>query len=125
MQKECDVNEIMRKFQVTGTIEHVNKHGAEYGFAEAIEYQEAIELTRRADEMFAELPSSVRKKFDNKPEAFLDFVQKEENLEEMEGMGLLTDEAAERLQVARAAIKAEEQTNPPGSSETTETEQVE
>jgi len=88
-KKECDINAIMAKYQKTGLIDHFNNHKANYGFAPAIEYREALEKIRTAQEMFAELPSQVRKKFGNDPEQFLAFTQDPSNRSEMAVLGLL------------------------------------
>lgn len=94
---ECDINNILRKFQKTGAIEHMNKHEPEYGFATSLTFIEAMQTVDQAKQMFADLPSSLRKKFNYKPEAYLDFVQNPENLPEMAELGLLTPEAVSRL----------------------------
>lgn len=85
---ECDINKIMAKFQRTGVINHYAKHAPEYGDASPIEYLDALQTVATANEMFAELPSSVRKRFSNSPEEFLEFVQNPENLDECRKMGL-------------------------------------
>ena len=47
--------------------------------------------------MFADLPSSIRTKFNNDPAQYLDFVQDPEKLEEMRELGLaLADPEAEK-----------------------------
>lgn len=85
--EECDINLIMAKFQKTGAISHFSKHEARYGFAEGVEFHEAMNIVREGDSMFAELPSLLRARFEN-PAAFLDFVQDEANAEEMVKLGL-------------------------------------
>jgi len=79
----------MAKYQKTGLIDHFNNHKANYGFAPAIEYREALEKIRTAQDMFSELPSQVRKKFGNDPEQFLAFTQDPTNRSEMAVLGLL------------------------------------
>jgi len=86
--KECDINNIMAKYQKTGAIDHVNKHQASYGYATSDDFQSALETVARGKRMFDELPSSIRTKFDNDPGKFLDFVQDENNTEEMQELGL-------------------------------------
>ncbi len=78
----------MAKYQKTGAIEHVNKHQASYGYATSDDFQTSLEIVARGRDMFNELPSSIRTKFENDPAKFLDFVQNEENLQEMQEMGL-------------------------------------
>lgn len=85
---EVDVNNIMRRYVKTGVIDHVNRNQPFYGDVPAHTYHEAIEQVRKADEMFLELPSAVRKFFDNDPAQFLAFVQDPANKEDLYTMGL-------------------------------------
>lgn len=85
---ECDINKIMDKFQRTGVISHYATHAPTYGDASPVEYLDALLVISTANEMFAELPSSVRKRFNNNPEEFLEFAQNPDNLEECRKMGL-------------------------------------
>lgn len=84
----CEINNILRKYQKTGVIEHVNKHKPSYGFASSVQFQEAMETVTVAQQMFDDLPSGLRNRFSNDPAQFLDFVQNPENEEEMIKMGL-------------------------------------
>jgi len=88
MKDECDINNIMAKYQRTGTISHFAKHEASYGFAPAVTLQESFEIVEKAREMFDELPSSVRKRFGNDVVGFLAFVQDPTNKDAMAEMGL-------------------------------------
>jgi len=94
MKDECNINNIMAKYIRTRTISHFNKHSATYGFAPATEFREALETVRVAEAMFMELPAAVRKRFQNDPAEFLNFVQDEKNAKEMEALGL-TNKAPE------------------------------
>ena len=85
---ECNINKIMDKFQRTGVIQHYAAHAPTYGDASPIEYLDALQTIATANEMFDDLPSSVRKRFNNNPEEFLEFVQNPSNLEECQQMGL-------------------------------------
>lgn len=87
-KKECDINVIMAKYQKTGAITHFNKHQQNYGIADGQTFQDAMNLVCEAQEMFNELPSSIRSRFGNDPAAFLDFVQDESNESEMVKLGL-------------------------------------
>jgi len=79
---ETDINNIMRKYQKTGLIDHVNEHGATYGDQPyADDYHSAMNLVADTNSMFEELPSSVRADFDNDPSKFLDYVADEERRE--------------------------------------------
>lgn len=89
MKDECDINKIMARFQVTGLIEFVNNREAQYGDVTGIDLRTSLATVARADEMFSELPSSVRKEFNNDPEEFFNFVQDPENRSEAIEMGLI------------------------------------
>jgi len=90
--KECDINNIMAKYQKTGALEHLNKNEASYGFASSQDFTESMEIVAKGQTMFEELPSSIRSKFENDPAKFLEFVQNPENLEEMQELGLAKKE---------------------------------
>ncbi len=85
---ECDINMIMSKYAKTGFVDHLARHGAEYGFADSVSFHEAMNIVTRADQMFADLPSVARNKFHGDPAEFLDFVGDSENHEEMVKLGL-------------------------------------
>jgi len=90
---ECDINQILAKYQKTGAIAHMNRHEPNYGFCSSSDFQESLNQVREAEEMFADLPSSLRKKFGNDPANYLDFVQNPENIEEMRELGLAKQSA--------------------------------
>lgn len=96
MAAECDINNIMKKFQRTGMITHVARSEPSYGFATAMDYHSAMELVRKADEMFSSVPASIRKKFGNDAAAFLEFVTNPENVEEMRKLGVAKPEVVPR-----------------------------
>lgn len=90
MQAECDINQIMAKFQKTGMITHIKERGATYGdMPMAEDFHEAMSLVAEANTMFAELPSTVRERFKNDAAQFLEFVNDEDNRDAMVEMGLL------------------------------------
>ncbi len=85
---ECDINNIMTKYQKTGAIAHVNEHQANYGFATGQDFASAMRTCVQAQEMFNALPSSIRTRFANDPAQFLDFVQDADNKKEGQELGL-------------------------------------
>lgn len=87
--KECDMNYILRDYEKTGLIKHANKHAGRYDDVTVQDFQEAQFLIAEAKNMFQELPSTVRKRFDNNPGQFLEFVQNPNNKAEMQVMGIL------------------------------------
>ncbi len=88
---ECDINNIMAKYQKSGLLDFVNNHQAQYGDATGVEFQAAMELVVRGQELFDALPSSVRKRFDNNPEEFLEFVNDPASEAEAIKLGLISE----------------------------------
>lgn len=86
---ECDINNIMRRYERDGVIDHVKQYGGSYAdVTEGFDYHRAMNVVAYAQEMFMSLPASIRSKFSNDPGAFLEFAQNPENLEKMVEMGL-------------------------------------
>lgn len=85
---ECDINNIMKKYQKEGIITHFNKFSEQYGDATGNDFTAAMQTISKANSMFEELPSSVRNRFENEPAKFLNFVQDPENHAELQRMGL-------------------------------------
>lgn len=86
---QCDMNLILRDYQKTGLMQHVKNHEGRYDDILVGDFQEAMFLVTRAQTMFSELPSNVRKRFANDPAEFLSFCQNPDNREELAEMGLL------------------------------------
>lgn len=87
---ECDINFIMKKYQKTGLLDHVNQYQGHYGdFSEAPDYHTALNKMNEAQEMFLTVPSSIREIFNNDPGEFLEFVLDSDNEQEMRELGLL------------------------------------
>lgn len=87
---ECDVNNILRRFEKTGVVEHVRQTGGRYGdFTGAVTYHEALNQVLRAEEMFMSLPAKIRARFSNDPGEFLVFVEDPANADELVQLGLV------------------------------------
>lgn len=85
----CGIENIIRQYDKTGLITHVNNAVANYGdFTEVNEYRESLDLVREADEAFLGLPSEIRKKFDYDPGQFFEFATNPENKDELVALGL-------------------------------------
>ncbi|AXL14689.1 internal scaffolding protein [Microviridae sp.] len=86
---ECNINNIMNKYQETGLIDHMNSFKAQQGdFSEVLDYQSVMNQVIDARESFLDLPSTIRKEFDNDPTKFLDFVNDPSNKDKMIELGL-------------------------------------
>jgi phage internal scaffolding protein len=89
-KKECDINNILAKYRKTGMIDHIRENNGQYvDVPESFDYHGAMNIVAKASSMFEELPSDLRKKFDNDAGAFLDFVNNPENADAMRDLGLM------------------------------------
>ena len=94
---ECDINNILRKFNVTGQLP-VGSVQPQYGdFSGITDYQSALNAVMAAQDSFLQLPAKVRAKFDNDPALFLEFASDEANKDEMKALGLLRHETVETV----------------------------
>lgn len=113
---ECDINNILKKYQSTGLISHVASQGRYINLPPALDYHEATNLCLEAQKSFDGLPSSVRREFANDPGEFLSFVDDPKNVDRMEELGLLrkdfTKAPSEADTMASAAASA-----PPGDTQ--------
>lgn len=90
MAADCDINNILSRFNATGAISHINTRQGIYDFVEAVDFHTAMNIVREGERVFMELPASLRARFDNDPAMFLDFVTNPENSEEATKLGLVT-----------------------------------
>ncbi|QXP08616.1 MAG: internal scaffolding protein [Arizlama microvirus] len=91
---ECDINNIIKAFKVSGQIKHINERAAQGAYADLpdpIEFQEALHQVKQAQASFATLPAHVRSRFDNNPQTFLTFITDPKNQDEIIRLGLATD----------------------------------
>jgi len=102
MAKDTDINLIMAKYQKTGLVNFVNENQGEYMEAPEMDFHQAIDYIAKSKELFDEMPSTLRKRFNNDPGEFLDFVHDPNNADEMVSLGL-----AKRVNEAPAAAPAE------------------
>lgn len=90
--QECDINQIIRKHDQTGLLSHVRADpGAFMDLPDQMDFQEALERVKRADEAFASLPADIRARFQNDPLFFLSFIGDPANAVEARELGLLPE----------------------------------
>ncbi len=71
---ECDINKIMTRFEVTGTISHLAKWEGVYADFSDFDFHRQTEQLTRGREIFDDLPAEVRKEFGQSPAAFFQYV---------------------------------------------------
>lgn len=76
----CDINKMLKKAQISGSIAHLNKYPeAVYGDFEGFDLLEAHQMIDKANHIFDELPSEIRREFNNDALAFAGFASNPEN----------------------------------------------
>lgn len=91
---ECDVNNILRKYQKTGLITHSNPRSGTFDdLPSDIDFQQSMNTIIAAESAFTSLPSSLRRRFNNSPEEFLSFVYDPANTNELIELGLATNKS--------------------------------
>lgn len=69
---ECDIHNILRQYQRTGIINHINSQTPIYtDLPDELDYQTSLNTILQAQDAFATLPSKVRDHFNNDPALFL------------------------------------------------------
>jgi phage internal scaffolding protein len=94
---ECDINNILRKFNVSGELP-AGSVQPQYGdFSGITDYQSALNAVMEAQDSFLALPAKVRARFQNDAALFVDFASDEANKDEMKALGLLRQETAQAV----------------------------
>lgn len=105
---ECDVNNILRKYESTGLITHVANGTPSYGdFSSVLEFQQAQNILIEAQDAFEALPASLRKRFDNDPAVMLEFIENPDNREEAENLGLVVKKAVDLGEASNGSFSSD------------------
>lgn len=97
-----DINVIMAQYARNGTLPVNVLQGRFEDVSAMVDYREALETVRQADEAFMELDAKVRSRFDNDPATFLEFFNTPGNEAELRDMGLMERPAVPAAPVAPA-----------------------
>lgn len=93
---ECDINNIIKEFSVTGMTRHVTERQALYAdLPDTVDFQMSLQIVAEAAAAFDALPSKIRARFNNDPAAFLEFLHDEKNRDEAMELGLLEQPPAD------------------------------
>ena len=86
---ECDINNILRQFNVTGLLPE-SPLSPRYGdFTGIYDYHTALNAVIAAESEFDGLPAQIRARFNNNPEELINFLENAENLDEAISLGLV------------------------------------
>ena len=89
-QKDSDINEIMRKWSVTGVLQSSTVANMRFGdFGNVADYHGALSQITAAEQDFAMLPAEVRDRFGNDVSSLLVALENPEREEELRELGLI------------------------------------
>ena len=94
---ECDINNILRQFNVTGQLPSGSVQPQYGDFSGITDYQSALNAVMAAQDSFLQLPAKIRAKFDNDPALFVEFASDEANKDEMKALGLLREQTVQAV----------------------------
>jgi len=85
---EADINTILEQFGVTGQLPSAVTLPTYGDFDGISDYRSALEAVKAAEQAFLTIPSNIRERFHNDPQAFADFCVKPDNLSQLREWGL-------------------------------------
>lgn len=104
---ECDINNILRQFNVTGLLPE-SPLSPRYGdFTGVVDYQSALNAVIAAEDGFMALPAEIRARFENDPENLINFLDNESNKDEAIKLGLIDPKLIENEQKIEAEIASQ------------------
>lgn len=91
-KKDCDVNEIIKKYDKTGLITHVSNFEAKFGDMTGLDFKQMQDKVANAKSMFNSLPAEIRDYFRNSPTDLLTFMEDPNNREKGIELGLIRED---------------------------------
>lgn len=86
---DVDINNIVKKYVKTGVITHINANAGQYAdYSDVTCLEDALHKINGAQDMFNQLPATVRDKFKNDPFAFVEYAAGA-TTEQMQELGLI------------------------------------
>lgn len=89
-KNECDINQIIKKYNRTGELTHLKKNnGVFMDHTKLGDYQENLNKIIEANNAFNALNSQTRSRFKNDPNELIQFLNNKDNYDEAVKLGLL------------------------------------
>jgi len=100
LQDQCDINLIIKKYQETGEITHIDnrKKGVYADLSQVKDFQGMLDTVMFAEEAFMGMPSSTRERFGNDPASLINFLSDPRNMEEAQRLGLVEIQSTQPLE---------------------------
>lgn len=85
----CNINNIVKKYNKTGLLEHTTSMEHAYGDCTGQEFKDALDLAINAQREFYKFPSEIRKRFNNSVQEYFQFMENPSNRDEAIKLGLV------------------------------------
>ena len=89
---ECDINVIVKQFGLTGVLPVGVRTPTYEDFTAVVDYHTAMNAIRASKDAFMQMPANIRYRFNNDPQAFLEFCSDDKNIAEARSLGLVPPE---------------------------------
>ena len=107
----CDINKVIQKYDKTGVITHVQKIEAKFGNLTGDNLKDMMDQVHNAVDMFNQLPSEIRTRFDNHPAELVRFMENPENRAEAIKLGIIKESWTEETDGLGEHVKLGENIN--------------
>lgn len=104
---ECDINNILRQFNVTGLLPQAPLSPRYGDFTGITDYHSALNAVIAAEDGFMALPADLRARFQNDPEQLIEFLDQPENYDEAVKLGLVDTKMVENDKKIEAEIASQ------------------
>lgn len=100
-EKDCDINHIMKKYELTGVLPQGGRKPIfdDVSVVSSTSYIDAINIVNEIDTLFDDLPASTRERFKNNPAELLGFLSDTKNRPEAIALGLISGEKTPAVEV--------------------------
>lgn len=100
--EECDINTIVKRFGLTGELPNGVDMPLSGDFTGVTDFQTAMNLVRKSQESFLELPAHIRERFANDPARVMQFLDDPSNREEAINLGIVAKPVERTRDVVQA-----------------------
>jgi len=110
---EVDINEIVRRFGLTGQLPENYREPLVGDFDGIVDYHTALNAVIAAEENFMLVPATVREEFGNDPQKLLQFVSNKDNRDKAIELGLIARPPEKTRDVVQAVDELAAKIVPP------------
>lgn len=101
---ETDINEIVRRFRVTGELPEAFRLPVVEDYDDIFDFQSAQNALVDAKRSFMQVPAEIRRRFDNDPQVFYEFCVNPDNLPELRKLGLAKEIAPDVVPASSTVV---------------------